>query len=124
MLNLNVLLVAKSRLLDVISARQIQANILAQNATLEDRDLMGDVGIAIKVMPSSPEVNLEEISNKIKEKINVQDFKIEPLAFGLKALKILVVVPDKEGANTDKIENMIKEIEGVETVEIENVSLI
>lgn len=124
MLNLNVLLAEKLRLLDAISARQIQVNIFVQNVILKDRDLMGDVGIAIKVMPSSPEINLEEVSKKIKEKINVQDFRIEPLAFGLKALKILVVVPDKEGANTDKIENMIKQIEGVETVEIENVSLI
>ncbi len=85
---------------------------------------MGDAGIAIKVMPKSPEVNLEEVVNKIKEKYNVQDSKIEPLAFGLNTLKILIIIPDKEGADTDPIEKFIKEIDGVESVEIENVSLI
>lgn len=85
---------------------------------------MGDVGITIKVMPSSPEVDLEEVSNKIKNMINVQDLRIEPVAFGLNALKILIIVPDKEGANTDKIEQMLKNIDGVETVEIQDVSLI
>lgn len=85
---------------------------------------MGDVGITIKVMPSSPEIDLEEVSNKIKNMLNVQDSRIEPLAFGLKALKILIIVPDKQGANTDKIEEMIKEIDGVETAETQDVSLI
>ena len=99
-------------------------NIRVRSVSLKDRDLMGDVGITIKVMPSSPEIDLEEVSNKIKNMLNVQDSRIEPLAFGLKALKILIIVPDKQGANTDKIEEMIKEIDGVETAETQDVSLI
>ncbi len=85
---------------------------------------MGDVAISIKIMPKSPEVDMEGIVAKIKEQMKVQDSKIEDLAFGLKALKILIIVPDKEGADTDKFENMIKEIEGVETAEVENVTLV
>lgn len=87
-------------------------------------DKMGDVAISIKIMPKSPEVDMEGIVAKIKEQMKVQDSKIEDLAFGLKALKILIIVPDKEGADTDKFENMIKEIEGVETAEVENVTLV
>ncbi|MCD6476734.1 MAG: elongation factor 1-beta [Candidatus Aenigmarchaeota archaeon] len=84
---------------------------------------MGDVGIEIKIMASSPEIDLEQIKNKISEKLNVQDYRIEPLAFGLKALIVLIVVPDKSG-KMDEIENTIKSIEGVESVEILNTSLI
>ena len=82
---------------------------------------VGQVGIELKIM-GKPETDLEEIKSKISEKLKVQDSKVEPLAFGLKALKILVVTEDKGG--TDEIEKMIKEIEGVDSVEVENVTLI
>ena len=85
---------------------------------------MGDVGIEIRIMGSTPEVDLEQIKNKISETLNVQDYKIEPLAFGLKALVVLIVVPDKVGGQMDNIENTIKGIEGVETVEVVNTTLI
>ena len=85
---------------------------------------MGDAGITIKIMPSSPETDIEAILTKIKEKYNVQDSKIEPIAFGLKSLTVLIVIADKEGANTDPMESYIQEVEGVESIEIINVSLV
>jgi len=72
-------------------------------------------------MPESPEVDLEKLKVNISKKIKIQDSKIEPIAFGLKALKILVVVPDKE---TGDIENMIKEVKGVSDVETESITLV
>lgn len=83
---------------------------------------MGNVAISIKIMPASPEVDMKKIKSQIENKMKVQDSKIEPLAFGLKCLKILIITPDKGG--TDRIENQIKEIEGVETVEVEDVTLL
>ena len=47
--------------------------------------------------------------------------KIEPLAFGLKQLKILVIVPDSE---MQDIEGKIKEIEGVSEVEQGSATLV
>ncbi|MDD5417083.1 MAG: elongation factor 1-beta [Candidatus Aenigmarchaeota archaeon] len=82
---------------------------------------MGNVLISIKIMPNSPEVNLEDVVTKIKENVEIKDYKIEPMAFGLKILKILVMTPDKGG--TDEIEGLINEIDGVESVEVENVTL-
>ena len=84
---------------------------------------MGDVAIALKVMPSSPEADLESIKTKVSELVKVQDAKLEPLAFGLKCLKLLVVRPDSEGG-TEDLEAKIKEIEGVGDVEVENVTLL
>ena len=83
---------------------------------------MGDVAISIKIMPKGTEVDLEKVKSDIEEKMKVQDSKIEPLAFGIKCLKILLLTPDRGG--TDEIEKQIKEIDGVETVEVEDVSLI
>lgn len=83
---------------------------------------MGKVAMNIKIMPSFPEVDVEKISKEIKKQLEVKDLKIEPIAFGLKAIKVLVIVDDSEGS--EKVENTIKNIEGVGEVEIESVTLI
>ena len=83
---------------------------------------MGDVAVSIKIMPASPEVDLEKVEEEIKNRVKVQDSKIEPLAFGLKALKVLIVKPDTGG--TDDIEEEIKKIEGVGDVEVESLTLL
>jgi len=82
---------------------------------------MGNVAVALKIMPESPETDLEKVKAEISKKIKLQDSKIEPIAFGLKALKILVIVPDKE---TGDLENKIKEVKGVSDVETESVTLV
>ena len=82
---------------------------------------MGNVAVALKIMPESPETDLEKIKSEISKKIRIQDSKIEPIAFGLKAQKILVIVPDKE---TGEIESKIREVNGVSEVETESVTLV
>jgi elongation factor 1-beta len=82
---------------------------------------MGNVAIVLKIMPESTETDLEKVKYEISKKIKIQDSKIEPIAFGLKALKILVIVPDKE---TGDLENKIKEVKGVSDVETESVTLV
>ncbi|RLJ03293.1 MAG: elongation factor 1-beta [Candidatus Aenigmatarchaeota archaeon] len=84
---------------------------------------MGDVAISLKVVPDSPEVDLEKLKEEIGKKVKVDDIKEEPIGFGLKALKILVVVPDS-GGGTDEIERSLEEIEGVSSVIVEGVTLI
>ncbi len=83
---------------------------------------MGNVAISIKVMPTSLEVDLNQVKNEISKRMKIQDSRIEPIAFGLKQLKLLIVAPDKGG--TEEIEKKIKSIKGVETVDIESVSLV
>jgi len=82
---------------------------------------MGNVAVSIKIMPESPDTDLEKIKKDISKKIQIKDSKIEPLAFGLKALRILVVVPDK---SIENLENDIKSVEGISEIEIESSTLI
>lgn len=84
---------------------------------------MGDVAISIRIMPDSPKTDLMKIKSEISSLARIQDYKIEPLAFGLKALKILLIKPDK-GGGTDELEGQIREIEGVGSVEVESVTLL
>jgi len=83
---------------------------------------MGNVVVKLKIMPSSVDVDIEKLKKEIEKRVKVQDSKIEPIAFGLKALKIIVIIPDSEG--TEKLENKLKVIKGVEDVDVESVTLL
>ena len=83
---------------------------------------MGNVAISIKVMPQDANTDMNKIKNEISKRMKIQDSKIEPIAFGLKALKILIITPDRGG--TEEIENEIRKIDGVANVEVESVTLI
>ncbi len=81
---------------------------------------MGNVMATFMIMPDSPDTDLEKIKSEIK-KLGPQTIDEQPIAFGLKALKFVVIVPDAEGG-TEKIEAALKKIEGVAGVEITEIS--
>lgn len=73
-------------------------------------------------MPTSPEVNLEEIKEKTKSVIESNkgskvSFEEEPIAFGLKAL-IAKFEQNEDDGELEPIENALKEIENVSSVKI------
>lgn len=79
-------------------------------------------------MPESPDVNLEEISKKAQDiarkagAIGQMQTKIEPIAFGLKAVLVLAMY-DVEGADFDGIAQKMSEIEGVQNAEVAKMDL-
>ena len=83
---------------------------------------MPQVVVTLKIMPESPEVNLGNIETEAKTKIldfsQTKEIKTEqePIAFGLKALKIIFVMDEDKGS-TDSLEEQIKTISGVNSVE-------
>jgi len=87
---------------------------------------MANVIVTMKIMPISPETDLSKIEEEAKTKIiafaGEGDMKSEqePVAFGLKALKILFVLAEDKGA-TDDLEKDIASIEGVNSVEVTDV---
>lgn len=84
---------------------------------------MGSVALIIKVMPESPEVDLEKLKEEIRKRVKgLNDMQEEPIGFGLKALKIAVVVNDT-GGESDAVEQEVNEIEGVERAEIVELTL-
>ena len=81
---------------------------------------MGKIGVVLKLMPESPETDIESIKEAAREKIEVNDMDVEDVAFGLKAVMVSTVVADDEGG-TDEVEEKLGEIEGVQSVEVEDV---
>jgi elongation factor 1-beta len=85
---------------------------------------MGKVAAKIKVMPQSPEVDLdalqERLENSLPEGAKIKGFERDDVAFGLVALFPTVIVPDDAGG-TEAVEESFASVEGVESVDVESV---
>jgi len=95
------------------------------NADLQAQTKMADVVITLKIMPESPEEDLKKIEADARESIaefggEVGKSEHEPIAFGLKALKLIFVMDESIGS-TEKLENNIQKIKGVNSVEVVDV---
>lgn len=88
---------------------------------------MGKVAAKIKVMPNSPELDLDELEDKLEDSLpegaKIKGFERDDVAFGLVALLPTVIVPDDAGG-TEAVEEAFTEVEGVESVSVENVGRI
>ena len=80
--------------------------------------------VTLKMMPESPDVDWDQIQTLATAKIDTfvgeqgeKRFTIEPIAFGLKALKIIFVMNEKIGS-TEPLEQDLSKIEGVNSVEV------
>lgn len=87
---------------------------------------MAQAIITLKIMLNSPDVDPETVKEQsLKLITEFNDNKetkveIEPVAFGLKAVKIIFVADEAKGA-TEALEAKITEIEGVQSVECTDV---
>lgn len=82
---------------------------------------MGIALITLKIMPTSPETDLDEIKEKTKKIIEDKQgknpkFEVEPIAFGLKAIKAFFELD--ESHELEPIENTLTEIENVNSVQV------
>ncbi|MGZ4883682.1 MAG: elongation factor 1-beta [Halobacteriota archaeon] len=82
---------------------------------------MGEVAVQLKIMPNGPEVDLKGLSNRITSQVaqygRMYSCEVQPIAFGLKALMLTVIVEDKEGG-TEAVEASISKIDEVESVQV------
>ena len=87
---------------------------------------MASVIITLKIMPADLDINLSRVEQKSIEEIKNFAGKteikreLEPVAFGLNALKITFVMDENIGG-TDELEEKISKIEGVNSVEVVDV---
>jgi translation elongation factor aEF-1 beta len=83
---------------------------------------MGKIVIAYKILPSESTVDLEVLKEKLKKQLadiaSIQRFAEEPIAFGLSALKVNMVLPEKDGIldETEKRITDIKEVGQIQTL--------
>ncbi len=83
---------------------------------------MGEVAAKMKVMPETVETDLNELKDKLRaavpEGVEVYgEIVEEPVAFGLKALIVTIIVGDQEGG-TEAVEEAFAKVPGAESVQI------
>ena len=84
---------------------------------------MSDVAAILKVMPESPEIDLEALKETIKNTIDADSFERieeEPIGFGLIALNVTIVVDDGEGG-TEPAEEALAALDEIKSVEVTDV---
>jgi elongation factor 1-beta len=88
---------------------------------------MGKVAARLKVMPQSPEIDLdalqERLENSLPEGAKISRVDRDDVAFGLVALLPTVILPDDAGGS-DAVEEAFAQVEGVESVKVDQVGRI
>ncbi len=86
---------------------------------------MGNVGVHVRIMPESPQTDMEKVLEEVKKALGdkLKYAEVRPFVFGLKVIEATFVVPDEEGVLDENVEKL-KKIEGVQNVEVLQVSLV
>jgi elongation factor 1-beta len=88
---------------------------------------MGEVAMIFKLMPSGVEVDLEVMKENVKnclpEEINLNKIEEKPIAFGLVALEVQIIMNDRGGGG-DEVERLLSEVQDVNSVELVHMGLL
>lgn len=82
---------------------------------------MGTVGIKMKIMPDSPDVDMEKMKEEIKKLIEKmggrsREYSIEPVAFGLNSVNAFFEWPEEK--ELEELENSIRNMKDISSVQI------
>jgi len=88
---------------------------------------LGEVGLQYRVLPEGLDVDLEKLRQDIERALPagavLKASEQRPVAFGLKALHVLIVLDDKKGG-AEQVETAISGVAGVQSVEIVEMGLL
>jgi len=98
-------------------------NLKIYKQTISKFIMSGIVAVIIKIMPKSPETDLEAIKENAKEVMESEgaqniSFEERDIAFGLKAVMLKMAWPEEK--STDLIETKLSELENVSSATIED----
>ena len=88
---------------------------------------MGEVGLQYRILPEGLDTDLkklkDDIGKALPEGASLRASEERPVAFGLKALHVLIVLDDKKGG-AELVESKISSVPGVQSVEIQEMGLL
>ena len=88
---------------------------------------MGEVGLQYRILPEGLDVDLkkmrDDIGKALPEGAVLKASEERPVAYGLKALHVLIVLDDKKGG-AELVETKLSGVPGVQSVEIVEMGLL
>ena len=92
---------------------------------LRDQTKMTNIVVTLKVMPDSPEVDMDILEDKVRDEVekfggDVGKVEFEPIGYGLTALKCIFLMDESKGS-TEPLEEAIKALDNVQSVEVTDV---
>lgn len=88
---------------------------------------MGQVGLQYRILPEDVNIDLgklkQEIEKALPEGALLKASEKKPLAFGLNALHVLIVLDDKKGGS-EAVEAAVAKVPGVQSVELVEMGLL
>ncbi|MDP6489378.1 MAG: elongation factor 1-beta [Candidatus Poseidoniia archaeon] len=88
---------------------------------------MGEVALKYRLMPESPAIDSVAVAAAVPSALptdaQLGAHEAQPFAFGLIALEVLVIGPDRAGL-VDEIEDGLASLEGIQSVELLEQSLL
>lgn len=88
---------------------------------------MGDVAVVFKILPTDSDIDTEKLKNSVEGELKgvceINKIELQEIGFGLKAVRLEIIVPDEEG-KIDAVESKLASVEGVGQVDTEDVTLI
>lgn len=84
---------------------------------------MAEVSVVYQLMPTGVDVDLEKLKEEVRKvlaKTRIHSMQERPIAFGIKAIEVTVLLEDRGGVSVE-VENALSKVEGVESVRITSV---
>lgn len=78
---------------------------------------MSQVLVTFKVMPKEAGIDLNKLENEIKSLVKPDRITRAPIAFGIVALNVSILIEDAEG-QLESVENKIKSLDSVGEIEV------
>ncbi len=79
------------------------------------------VEVIFRILPKSAEVDIERLKERIEKEIMPEKIEVEPIAFGLNAIKISKIIEEREG-ELENLESKVKSIEDIGEYDIVSIT--
>ena len=84
---------------------------------------MARVLVVMRILPEDVNIDLEELKERIRNELpegyEIARHDIEPIAFGLKALRLYIIMPEQTEGGTEPLERLVNGVKGVSQAEVE-----
>ncbi len=87
---------------------------------------MGEVLVVFKILPEDSDTSIEDLKNSVKSSLEgvceINSLEETDIGYGLKAVRLSVLVPDEEG-KIGTVEEKLQSVSGVGQIDTEDVTL-